>query len=79
MAKLEPGARREYARLLNECVLAHERYESLLPKPVAARRGARSATATFSETDLQLAQEADWQRLLARDALDRFRATHGLT
>ena len=78
MAKLKPDTNREYSRLLNACVQAHERYESLLPKPVTAHAAAKTATTTFTEYDLQLAQEADWQRLLARDALDRFRATHGL-
>jgi hypothetical protein len=79
MAKLEPDASREYSRLLKECVQAHEKYESLLPKPVTVPAGARAKTIAFSETDLLLSQEADWQRLVAREALDRFRAIHGLT
>lgn len=79
MAKLKPQASREYTRLLNECVQAHEKYESLLPKPVAAHASRKAATPAFSESDLQLVQDADWQRLMARDALDRFRATHRLT
>ena len=79
MAKLKPEANKEYARLLNECVQAHEKYESLLPKPVAAHASGKAATSTFTEADLQLVQEADLQRMIARDALDRFRATHRLT
>ena len=79
MARLKSELNREYSRLLKECLQAHERYESFLPRPVTARAAGKTATTTFTEYDLQLAQEADWQRLLARDALDRFRATHGLT
>ncbi len=79
MAQLTPDVKREYSRLLDECVQAHERFESLLPKPVTAPTRRRAATPAFSEEDLHLVQEADRQRLLARDALDRFRAEHGLS
>ena len=78
MAKLSAEAKREYTRLLKECVQAHERYESLLPRPVAAGSRKQAITAAFTEEDLQLIQDADWQRVLARDALDRFRAEHGV-
>ena len=78
MAKLKPDAKREYSRLLKGCVQAHEKYESLLPKPVTVPAGARAKTIAFNEKDLLLLQDADWQRVVARDALDRFRATHGL-
>ncbi len=78
MAKLKPDANREYSRLLDECVRAHERYESLLPKPVTVRAARTPTGSGFGEDDLQLIQEAARQRLLARGALDRFRAAHGL-
>ena len=78
MAKLSAEAKREYARLLKECVKAHERYESLLPRPVVAGGRQKAITVAFTEEDLQLIQDADWQRVAARDALDRFRAEHGV-
>lgn len=79
MTKLSAGAKREYTRLLKECVQAHERYESLLPRPVVAGGQKQAATAAFTEADLKLIQDADWQRVAARDALDRFRAEHGVS
>jgi hypothetical protein len=78
VAKLKPETSREHSRLLKACVEAHEKYESLLPKPLTVPAGGRAKIVAFSEKDLQFIQDADWQRLSARDALDRFRATHGL-
>jgi len=67
----------EHARLLNAFVQAQERYKSLLPRPVAA--GARDdAAAPPGEALLLLVQEADRERLLAREALYRFRSSHGI-
>jgi len=79
MARLQPDAHREHERLLDEYHQAQENYQSLLPHAAEAPASRRVATIAFSEKDLELAQEADRQRLMARDALDRFRATHGMS
>ena len=76
MARLNQDADREHERLLREYHQAQEKYQSLLPHAIEAPASRRVATIAFSEQDLELAQEADRQRLMAREALDRFRATH---
>ena len=79
MAKFNQDAKREHARLRKEYQQAQERYRALVPH--AAESGSPRAVAVavaFSEKDLELVQQADLQRLMAREALDRFRATHGM-
>jgi hypothetical protein len=66
----------EHARLLNAFVQAQERYKSLLPRPVAA--GVAAGPAQSGEALLHQVQEADRDRLLAREALYRFRSSHGI-
>lgn len=68
----------EHARLLNQFVQAQERYKSLLPRPVAVGAGQRSPSTAPDDKFLALVQEADRERLVARDALYRFRSQHGM-
>ena len=75
-AKLTPEQRREHARLLRDLLRAQERYTSLLPQVAAV--GAGGEPAAFGEEELRQVEEADRERLLAREALHRFRAGHGM-
>jgi hypothetical protein len=75
---LSPDESQEHARLLNEFVAAQEQYKSLLPR-VAVAAGARAKQAPAPDaTYMQMVQQADEVRLLAREALYRFRAGHGM-
>ena len=75
-AKLTPEQSREHARLLRDLLRAQERYTSLLPQVAAV--GAGREPPAFGEEELRQVEEADRERLLAREALHRFRAGHGM-
>ncbi|MDO8614757.1 MAG: hypothetical protein Q7T33_03345 [Dehalococcoidia bacterium] len=74
---LNPDESQEHSRLLNDFVAAQERYKSLLPR-VAVAAGREQPASAPGEQFLLLAQEADRDRLLAREALYRFRESHGI-
>ncbi len=76
---LNPQESQEHARLLNEFVQAQERYKSLLPKAAVLAGGQAAPPPVPSEDYLLQVQEADRERLLAREALYNFRATRGLS
>ncbi len=76
---LNPQESQEHARLLNEFVQAQERYKSLLPRVVVLAGGPEQPPAVPSEDYLLQVQEADGERLLARESLYSFRAAHGLS
>ena len=76
---LNPQESQEHARLLNEFVQAQERYKSLLPRVVVLPGGQEPPRPVVTEDYLPLVQEADRERLLAREALYNFRAARGLT
>ena len=74
---LSPDESSEHSRLLNDFVAAQERYKSLLPR-VAVAAGREQPAAAPGEQFLLLVQEADRERILAREALYNFRETHGI-
>ena len=76
---LNPQESQEHARLLNEFVQAQERYKSLLPRVVVLAGGQAPPRPVPSEDYLLQVQEADRERLLARESLYNFRAAHGLS
>ena len=77
---LNPQESQEHARLLNEFVQAQERYKSLLPRVVVLAGGQETPPAPVPSEDYLLqVQEADRERLLAREALYNFRAARGLS
>ena len=74
---LTPQDSQEHARLLNEFVQAQERYKALLPRVVPVGAGG-PPPALMTEEQLRLVQQADMERLLARESLYRFRDAHGI-
>ena len=76
---LNPQESQEHARLLNEFVQAQERYKSLLPRVVVLAGGQAPPAAVPGEGYLLQVQQADGERLLARESLYNFRAAHGLS
>jgi hypothetical protein len=76
---LNPQESQEHARLLNEFVQAQERYKSLLPRVAVLASGQAPPPAVPGEGYLLQVQQADGERLLARESLYNFRAAHGLS